>query len=602
MKKFYISIACSLLIIFFAHSVNAQYVFENLHTQFSEGKLSFDLYLEYSALNIVAPEKVPEAYRVKQDELPLKSGTFIIQQLKENWQRLSPSTQKLLTAFFQRPVLPFSIVSQSGRFRIHFALEGKDAVNPVDNDKNGIPDYVDKTGFYFDYINHLLLDSLGYQAPPPDSGGSGKEFDVYLVQLSAWYGVTYLDETVPGNPNAWSCYMQIENDYLGFPTPPEQSLMVTSAHEYYHVVQVGYTYREEDIFFMEMCSTWMEDFAHDDVNDYLNYLPSFFARINYPFSYTDGNYEYASSLWNHMIVKKYGADVIREIWEQIPTKNAMTSIRLILQQTETSFENELANFGLWNYLTGSRCDTINFYPEGHLYPQVRIAKNIVIADEDTSFVTMMSKFSSNFYQIEDTLNNLKIGIIVTNFDIPSKNQYGNFDPSDKINFGMDIVFLPRGDSTEVSLFQRLNKLSRISDYHGVRFNISEKDKWNAKAAVFDEFGNYSVTQFFPSETPAVANHEEYIINIFPNPYIINNNTEPLFISYYTTEKDFADLKIFSSDGRLMHKQTVNTNIRFSDDLEWNCIDENGNYVASGVYIAVFRAGKHVDVKKFAIIK
>ena len=570
-----------------------------LKAQFESGELSYIQYLEYSALNLYEPDLVPSDYRVAASTIPQRSGTFLIQQIKEHWDELSTDAQRILAKHLQRRNdLPYSYVTPDGQFRIHYTTSGNDAVDATDANKNDIPDYVEITGENFQYIHHLLIDSLGYKPPASDSSGNGKQFDVYLVNLGVYYGVTYLEKLVPGSDNRYSCYMEIENDFRGFPTPPIESLKVTSAHEYFHVVQVNYAYRDQDVFFMEMSSVWMEDFAHADVNDYLNYLPSFFDHINYPFSYANNSYEYASALWNHMIVRKYGPDVIRKIWETIPQENALQAIRDVLPIYGSSFERELSSFGLWNYFTGTRSDTMNFYPEGNLYPEVHFNQQQTLLDSHVFMEGNMSKLSSAFFRVMDLPHNYSIGVIITNFETPIKTSYGNFDPSDKAELSFDLYLLPH-DSLAQRDFLVANQLIKISDIHAIRLNIRQKDNWAAQAVVFDPELNYKVTQFFPAFV--AEENQNFIQNIFPNPFVFGVNG-PLVISAYLHDEDMGKLYIYSSDGRKMKSFSFDASNFYFTTFEWDGVTDNGSVAGSGIYVAVLRIGNKTNIKKFAIIR
>lgn len=597
MKKITLIYSILILLILKSSSVFSQQI---LSTGLSNGEISYYQYLEYSALNVFEPEQVPEKYRKQESDPPQKSGTFIMMEVKRNWDKLSAASREILAKHLQRPQLDFNTLSPSGKFRIHYTTSGYHAIDATDNDHNSVPDYADSAGIYFDYIHYLLMDSLGYKAPPADSGGLGKEFDVYLLNLSIYYGITWL-EPVPGENNVYSCYMEVENDFLGFPTPPYGALKVTSAHEYFHAVQVGYFYRDDDVFFMEMSSTWMEDFAHEDVNDYLNYLSSFFNRINYPFSYTDGNLEYGASLWNHMIAKKYRADIILKIWEQIPNQNAMNSISNALVNYGTSFSAELANFGLWNYFTGERSDPEAFYPDGELFPEANFKGRYTLSSNDLNFESSMSKLSSSYYLLDDPVNEITIGLIVTNFETPQKNHYGNLDPLDKADFNIDVVTINSSDSAGINTFLAKNQLVRVSDQYGIRLNVDNKENWWARAVIFSQDGNYEIIQFFPSLFIEDNENKNFIENIYPNPLIVGG-ANPLLISYYAEDKDIGEINIYSADGRLIKHYPIDTHARFSDQIPWDGRDDSGALVASGVYIAVMRVGKDINSKKLAVIR
>ncbi len=594
-KKPWFFILC--LLFFSINRTNAQYTFETLKADYDKGQLSYEQYLVYSALSIFDPTQLPQNYQLESTELPLKSGTFLIHEIKTNWDQLSPSSQKLLATYFSRPDLPFSILSSSGRFRIHYDIEGNNRVNPLDNNRNGIPDYVDWAATYFDYTHAFIVDGLGYQLPASDSSGSGKEFDIYIISLSRTYGVTWLEELVPGQSSAYSCYIEVDNDFAGFQTEPMQALMVTTAHEYFHAIQVGYCYRDEDVFFMEMCSTWMEDFVYDQVNDYLQYLNNFFKDINYPFYYTNKNwFEYASSLWIHMIVRKYNPDVIRNVWELVPKQPVFPSIQQVLIEYGTTFNQELVSFGLWNYFTGSRADTINYYNEGHLYPDVHFKIDYNLGEETIILTEEMRKSSSIYYRIYDTIHGYNIGLIVTNFSRPDD----NYLRTDQDSLQIIIVSISDFQKKDSTFFRR-NNLIKLTDNIGVQLNVDKGENWFARAVITDVNYNHEIIQFFPPFFITEPEKRNFINNIFPNPLIISQN-EPLLITYVVSDKKPGELAIYTSDGGLVTKEEFEASTQNYRIFDWDGRNDNGGLVSSGVYIVLLRVGGFVDMKKLAVVR
>lgn len=571
--------------------------FEQLRAALNQGRLTYEQYLVYSALNIFAPEQIPQPYQLASTDLPLKTGTFIVQEVKANWQRLSPAAQAQLAPYFERPQLPRSVLSPSGRFRIHFETFGSHQVDATDANQNKIPDFIDRSAEYFDHTHAAIVNELGYDSPPADSGGRGKEFDIYVLALNRTYGITYLEEQVPGKTDAFSCYIEIDNDYAGFSTKPLPALMVTSAHEYFHAVQVGYRYRDDDVFFMEMCSTWMEDYLYDEVNDYLLYLNNFFNQINYPFYYTNGSwFEYASCLWNHMIVKKYGPDVIRQIWAAIPRQPALLAIRQVLGGYGTTLNRELADFGLWNYFTGSRADTVRYYPEGHLYPEV-LAKGDYELMENSSLLTdNMRKMSSIYYQLHDASHGDEIGLVITNFSEPDP----NYIISDRDTFRINLVQveqIPPGDST---YFPR-NHLMRLTDHVGILLTVSDEENWFGRAVITNSSVNPRVIQFFPPFAIGDNESGNYIYAVYPNPLILGQN-QPLFITCITKDNRDGELAIYSTDGRLMHRESYVASQLNYRVFVWDGNNLDGAAASSGIYLAILRAGGHISTQKFAVIK
>lgn len=586
-----------LLLLLLIRATNAEYAFETLKANYASGQLTYEQYLVYSALNIFNPSQVPERYRLTNDELPLKSGTFLIQEIKTNWSRLSPTSQKLLASYLQRPVLPDNILSPGRRFRIHYTTTGADKVDPADNNRNKIPDFVDWAAKYFDHTHKIIVDSLGYQPPPPDSSGSGKEYDVYIISLKGVYGITTLEEFVPGKQDAYSSYIEVDNDFIGFfKTQPLEALMVTTAHEYFHAVQLGYRYRDEDKFFLEMCSTWMEDLIYDQVNDYTQYLDSFFSNINYPFYYTNDLFEYASCLWIHMITRKYGTDAIRKIWDYIPFQTAFAAMQSILVEYGTTFSRELISFGLWNYFTKSRADTINYYPEGHLYPEVKFKKTNEIQQNSITAEDRICKLSSIYYQISDIIHGDTIRLIITDFAEPDKNAMTE-DRND-IQFNVvSISEIERRDST----FFRRNNLVKLTEHIGIQFSADDEKNFFARAVIQDANNNQKIMQFFPPFFITEREERNFINNVYPNPLILGQN-DPLIITYVVSEKKVGEIAIYTAEGLLVIKDEFDASTQNYRIFDWDGRNENGELVSSGVYIVLLRVGGFVDLKKVAVVR
>lgn len=578
--------------------VNGQQSFDAISSDYSSGELSYEDYLVYSALKIFDPSRLPQTYQVESESLPYRGGTLLMQEIKSSWDNLSAASQNILAEFMFRPDLPNSIVSPSGQFRIHYTAEplAYGAVDPTDNDKNGIPDFVDSAAEYFDYAHYLIVDQLGFAPPPPDSGGAGKEFDVYIINMSD-YGITWLEQSVPGKPGAYSCYMEIDNDYKHVPTNPMEAMAVTAAHEYFHVVQVGYRYRDSDTFFMEMCSTWMEDYAYDDVNDYLNYLDWFFNDINYPFYYTNYSwYEYGNSIWLHMIVKKYGVDFIKEVWEYIPDQSAFKGIQQALAQRETGFNPELKEYSLWNYFTGRRADTMNYYPEGNIYPEVTFADEFLLANTTINLDAQMRKLSSIYYGIDDPQSNHSIGLIITNFETPD----GNYLKTDYAPFGVNIVPLSESDQDDPDFFID-NNLVKLNNHIGIRLNVADQQDWFARAVITDADKNHEIVQFYPPFSTGNDQDKNFIENIYPSPYL-PNSARSLIITYVVSEEKAGEIAIFTSEGRMVSKTAFDPPSYDYRIFEWDGRNDNGDRVASGIYLAILRVGDTVDMKKFAVIR
>jgi len=345
---------------------------------------------------------------------------------------------------------------------------------------------------------------------------------------------------------------------------------------------------------MEMCSTWMEDYVYPAVNDYLLYLTHFMANINYPFYYTNGSwFEYGSCIWIHMIVKKYNVDVIRQIWELIPKQTALTAIKDILLQYSTTFNDELSSFGLWNYFTGSRADTINFYPEGQLYPRVRFAKEHFIQEQALNLDERMRKLSSTYLGVTNSYDQKEIGLIITNFDTPSN----NYLASEQVDFAVSLVSLNESGTSNQQDFFRKNNLVKLYNGLGIKFEIPDSLATSFFArAVIPGDRQYHIVQFFPP--PSTSQDDVSIYNIYPNPFIIGQQ-DSLTVKYIVSEPTSGEIVLLTETGQVVKQQ------RFQFPLyqfSWDGRNTNGDFVSSGIYIVLLRAGNSVAVEKVAIIR
>ena len=180
------------------------------------------------------------------------------------------------------------------------------------------PDWVRRN---LEVAEHSLgrMIELGYPAPPSDGGrGDSAQFDVYLADISraGLYGYCAPEAPVPGAPNHASSYCVFDNDFTGFPMPPDESLQVTAAHELFHAVQFGLDVNE-DRWFLESTATWMEEQVADDVNDNRQYLPSGqLGRRNVPLDHVAADLSvYGNWIFFQFLAQRYGVDAVRQVWQ-----------------------------------------------------------------------------------------------------------------------------------------------------------------------------------------------------------------------------------------------------------------------------------------------
>jgi hypothetical protein len=352
---------------------------------YKEGKISYGQSLIYKVMSVRAPEKLPLEFRPEARTVS-KSATDIMIEARTNLDQLSLSEQQTLKEYLSRPTLDKSYDSPGGSYKIHYTLEGQNAVAPDDIDPaNGIPDYVDWVASYCDSAHSCIHDNLGYLLPPADgSEGGDSKYDIYIMHI-LYYGYTQPESPGPETWNDYTSYIVIHNNYIGFPPnedPEGQqkgAAKVTCAHEYFHAVQMGYNLLSE-YWYMEVSSTWMEEICYPEVNDNYNYFADFFTCPHESLYATFGNHEYSAFIFNRFLDQNFDTAIVRDIWEGfIESSDILAVINSGLVDYGSNLYEAISEFAKWNWCTSYKDDG-NHYEDGADYPYV-----VNIASDNTFY-------------------------------------------------------------------------------------------------------------------------------------------------------------------------------------------------------------------------
>ncbi len=549
--------------ILFAETVSAQGVMDRIEQELSRGQLSRSRALYYQALRIVDPGSLPGTL-MPLDELPVKDGTGIAFQIRNLWHEFSMEEQRDLGLFMSRPDMPFSYISPGNLFRIHYNIEGNDAVPPGDNDFSGIPDYVEECSNAFEYSYSVEVGRLGLNPPPDDRNVDGPEWDIYLINTPGVYGWTNPENLISRNPDTYTSYVTMDNDFVHTPTKGVDGMRVTAAHELYHLIQLGYVGRDEnndggfdDLFLMEAGATWMEDVVYDHINDYYYYLPYFFNRSNVPLDRTDGRWEYGLCIWFHFMEKQLGTSEIgRIIWENLVDVPAIEALDRVFSQAGSSFESELSRFYGWNLMTGARADTSRFYPEGIYYPSVSM---------------------DAVYRLADTTLTVRIQ--------PKATRYFEFEKGDGISFFLAPAYTDMsGDAEEGECTLLVSRSADhvlythlLEDWH-TRQIAEDYVNWKSVAVVSGQ----GLSLFYQFNANRSGITEENLPASFPSPFNLARHSV-VTLPFILEEMTMVRLMIVSSAGFSVHEDEK----QFDRGLQfytWDGKDEKGGQVPSGVYL------------------
>jgi uncharacterized protein DUF6055/flagellar hook capping protein FlgD len=279
-------------------------------------------------------------------------------------------------------------------FTLHWDESGFHSVTLEDLSSNGIPDYIDTAAVVLEHVWDVEINQMNYSPPPQQNGQPVANYHVYFTDMAYYGGTTGSGNDIPSLPGTnWTSYLELENDYQEsyFFSQGLDGLRVTAAHEFHHAIQFGYNVRQEDYFFYEMTSTWMEDVLYTHINDYYNYLSSLFTNLGNRSFDNFSLYAYGNCLYVHMLEKHFGSDIVRDIWNQIKSNTVIDALAIILPRSQynSNWLTSLADYGVWLYFTGNRSNSALYFPEGEFYPEYHINSN------STHFLTDSLIFENN---------------------------------------------------------------------------------------------------------------------------------------------------------------------------------------------------------------
>lgn len=494
-----------------------------------------------------------------------------------------PELTGLFKATFARPSLPLSYRTPDGRFRFHYALTGVDAVNPASTISEavaaGVPDYIYEAVLAAQKADQLLRNTLGFDLPLSDQGqGGGDEYDFYVNnRSSAEYGRTEWDFLNASGRGPG--YSFVDNDFVGYNTTGLAALRVTVAHEYFHGVQLNYRYRPQDTFFLEMSSTWFEDFAYDEVNDYYFYLRTFFNNPSTPLHENDG---YESCIWLHYLAERTGtARVVLDLWKDVKLEPAVNAFKTVLEAAPyvLPFSQAFSEFNTWCYFTGPRADAVRYFEEGANYPQI-IFKRTVTMSLDSTISDGLSSLAANFYRVARKPQNIQA-----------------FLQTDEPNRWM-VTAISKNIQQQYVLSSSVEKTPITVETSGredtvVVVVVNTSLPPSAGQAVFS---NYQLQLNSGTKLQIV----DLLEKPRPNPF---RGRGAVYFPFRLNQGAPVEAAILREDGRVMYRFKRRQLVAgvYPYELSWDGLDDSRNRVGSGVYFLLLRAGDFQAMTKFVVI-
>jgi hypothetical protein len=260
-----------------------------------------------------------------------------------------------------RPRLPD--VYQTEHFILYYTHSpvGNHAPALDDDDRDGVPDYVETLGTYFERAWALYTapapGGLGYEAPPR----SGSRYSICIYGLADGFsGQTWAD-----NKSGRRATSHISIDAHLY----EPYVRAVAAHELFHAFQYGYDYLASP-WWKEASADWASNEVFPDVDTYVIPYYDWFQVPGWPLDYTDGWHEYGTSIWAKHLAETRGREFIRTIW--LGQRSDNDSLRVIgksLEAAGTTLAAQFRDFAAWNWFTGDRADGAH-YRQADAFPQI----------------------------------------------------------------------------------------------------------------------------------------------------------------------------------------------------------------------------------------
>ena len=301
-----------------------------IESDYADGLLDRENANRYRQYAVSAPDRLPPKYR---STVRGKDATYSMLLLARDWDRLSSATKQEILDIRRNGYGNLSDTVVTQHFVLHYTRQGNNAVPARDADANSIPDFIDIAAQSWEDVWDREINQLGYPAP---KGTPAQKFHVYYRDFF-YYGVAYPENvellaTSPVPLGTASAYIEVENDFYGFPPNDEDApgaeirsgaLKVTQAHEFMHASQFNINVYQSGWLF-ESHATWAEDAVYDGANDWHWYINRFLSRPDLPLF---NRYVYGSAYFMNYLSETYGIDAPRQVWLAARTRTTPDAVR-----------------------------------------------------------------------------------------------------------------------------------------------------------------------------------------------------------------------------------------------------------------------------------
>ncbi|MEO1022204.1 MAG: T9SS type A sorting domain-containing protein [Bacteroidota bacterium] len=481
----------------------------------------------------------------------IKCLTPVLMAYEKYKNQLSPAGHEAVSFFLEQNIRSKqsnqTYISPSGLFRLEYSTTGVNAVPALDENTNGVPDYIEEAGIAADFSFNRQINELGHTNPIPD----GTVYTIRFENLNGVYGFA----TGSGSISGPRTLFVVDNDFVGFPVNDDPdgdqlgALRVTIAHEFKHAIQFADNdWNGNSDRYAEMDATLMEEVVYDQVNDYYNYIgqnqgdlfesPNTALPLNSNFagSYEDITY----ALFYH---ERFGDTFWPEVWDVIrenPSSTLFNAMDFTLSNYNSTFAEAHTEAFAWHYASGLIRSRGTFgFDESDAYPSPDISSTLNEVNEAFVDTFVVNPVSAQYVEV-----------------IPQPDQEGT----------MTIISDVDSDDSQLGVVALLNDGTVRLEYGEYTLDsllvVSLEQPWNSINRVGVVLVNTS-TQVNDRATFSLRTSSRFITTLpgdsslpqsislsqnYPNPF---NNSTVVEVSLPSTQR--ITLDIYDVTGRLIQR-------------------------------------------------
>jgi hypothetical protein len=516
----------------------------------------------------------------------IKCGTGILLEAMAKLSVLPGDVRTEILTLVARPVTETYL--DTPHFRIHYDTSGPNMIYgwPGVAYRDAVAAACETSWRFYHVAN-------SWQIPPADgSGGGNSLIDCYATDAGGAYGWTQPDLAASRWPDDWTAYFVVDHAY----DPPfgyadrTLPMKITVAHEYHHVVQMGYTLA--NVWWMENVATFMEDEVYNAVDDNHAYLFGYMNAPQQRLSTYNGSHEYACFLWPTMIKEKWTHDVVRQVYQNTASgASIFTCFDKAFAQFGTDFARTLAEWGVWNFYTSIRDD-------GRHYGESQAYEPTMAYDRQYSTYPQTAKHPSTAKEPEGT--GQSVVRFVRNTSSSDRKLTITFDgPSCTAQVVM--VVKEAGQLVFHEYYMVLDAAGNgtldVSNWNKMEYGHLLVQMSNDCSGAQDYVFDAVTTAATAVEAPPLYTRTVRLDQNEPNPF------GPETSIHYTLDRDaMVRMAVFDAGGRQV-RALVQTSQGAGDyQIRWDGRDDAGDRVTQGIYFYRLQAGSVVEVRKMVIMK